>query len=738
MSAVRADGRSRRDVARNEGLRVDIERDASPSDAEGGVSASQSAAETAFEAFERASQWRMLALALAKASRDCVKLVDLDGRILGMNSAARRLLQLDDPGAAVGRVWETFWGDPERALVRDSVERGKAGLSTSFAGFCPTAKGEPRWWEVEVAPVPDETGVVRCLVAVSRDVTAAHEREQEMQGALKRQRQALLNLSADFEASSRKLRDAEARASQDDKLRLFGRFVGGVVHDFNNVFAAVHGAARLLRRRVSEPQALDVVSHVERAAERGAGLARQLLDFARSDSEATEVFDPAALLSRDAHLLRHIVSGEATLTVEAAPDAWAVLGAPQRFQSVAFNLVANARDAIRPNGRVEVKLENCPSGERPPGLEAGDYVLFRVADDGSGMAPETLRRAGEPFFTTKPAGQGTGLGLASAFELAAACGGRTFVESEVGVGTRVAVYLRRSPLEGERVDAPLEPGLHGGAKILLVDDDPLTRDHLAGVFRALHYVVVEASAYEIAAAQAEVEGGFDLVIADFDLRDGRGDALVAELRAWEPPPPAIYLAGASDAAPPQDETVLMKPVSETRLARAALEKLGRLPGAFASAEALRAIERIAPRIHDDAMKRAMAAWGTHVATHGRIPALEDEGPWGEPPTLSYVVAVGTGVDPELRFERVGSELSARLGRPLVGSTLKPGDEQMLGDVARALRRRLDGTPGYRYTRFALGDGKVSLVERLLLPLGDAEGRVGLLFGLVAFNEASAP
>lgn len=722
--------------ARNEGLRIDIQRETAP----GGADAPPPAAEVAYAAFEHASQWRMLALALTKASRDCVKLVDLDGRVVGMNSAAQRLLQIDDPGQLVGRFWETTWGEPERALVRDSVERGKAGQPTSFSGFCATAKGEPRWWEVEVAPVPDETGVVRCLLCVSRDVTALREREQEMQGALKRQRQALLTLSADFDANSRKLRDAEARVWHDDKMRMLGRFVGGVVHDFNNVFAAVHGAARLLRRRVTEPQALDVVNHLERAAERGAGLARQLLDFARSESESTEVFDPAALLSRDAHLLRHILSGEATLTVETAPDAWAVLGAPQRFQSVVFNLVANARDAVRANGRVEVKLENCPSSARPPGLEAGDYVAFSVADDGCGMTPETLRRAGEPFFTLKPAGKGTGLGLASVFELAAACGGRAFIESEVGVGTRVSVYLRRSAVEGEPVNSAGEASLHGGAKILLVDDDPLTRDHLADVFRALHYVVVEASAYEIAAAHAEVEGGFDLVVADFDLKDGRGEALVAELRAWSPSPPMIFLAGGSDAPPPQGETVLMKPVSETRLARATLEKLGRLPGAFASPAALRAVERIEARIQDEAMKRAMAAWRAHVEATQRIPTLDDDGPWREaPPPLGYVVAVvGAGDDPELRFERVGSELSARLGRPLVGATLAPGDEQVLGDVARALHRRLDGSPGYRYTRFALGDGKVSLVERLLLPLGDADGRVGRLFGLVAFNEAAAP
>ena len=312
-------------------------------------------------AFENASHWRSLAVALVKTSRDCVKLIDVDGRVVALSPAGRHLLQIDDPAEIVGRLWEDLWSEPERGLVRDSVERGNAGSVSTFQGFCATAKGEPRWWEVQVSPVVDESGAVRCLLATSRDVTAQHEREQEMQEALKRQRAALLSLSADFDAKSQRLRDAEARAAHDDKLRLFGRFVGGVVHDFNNVFAAVHGAARLLRRRVTDAAAVDIVSHVERAAERGAGLARQLLDFARNDRRSPEVFDPAELLARDAHLLRHIVSGEAKLTVEIDPGVWHVLGSPQNFQSVLFNLVANARDAIRADGRIEVRLANCPS-----------------------------------------------------------------------------------------------------------------------------------------------------------------------------------------------------------------------------------------------------------------------------------------------------------------------------------------------------------------------------------------
>ena len=104
------------------------------------------------------------------------------------------------------------------------------------------------------------------------------------------------------------------------------------------------------------------------------------------------------------------------------------------------------------------------------------------------------------------------------------------------------------------------------------------------------------------------------------------------------------------------------------------------------------------------------------------------------PPLGYLAAVGAGIDPELRFVRVGEELSMRLGRPLIDATLDAGDEQILGSVIRTLRRRLDGAPGYDYIRFALGDGKISTMERLVLPLGDAEGRVSHLFGLVAFGE----
>jgi CheY-like chemotaxis protein len=300
--------------------------------------------------------------------------------------------------------------------------------------------------------------------------------------------------------------------------------------------------------------------------------------------------------------------------------------------------------------------------------------------------------------------------------------------------------MRRSAVEGETVGAPdaaIDPALHGNARILVVDDDPQVRDHLAGVFRDLRYDVVEASAYQIAAAAVENGPPLDLVITDVNLSDGLGDKLVAEIRKSQPGLPAIYVTGSSGLAIPRDETVLRKPVSKTRLAEAALEKLGRLAGA--PQLALRQVERIGERVHDPAMKRSLSEWCALAQSGRRLPSVCDPGPWREaPPPLGYVVAVGQGETPTLRFARAGVEFSARVGRDLQGAEILESDEDMFGDIPRAVRRRLDGTPGYDYARFALGDGEISTVERLLLPLSDETGRVGHVFVLVAFNERASP
>ena len=202
------------------------------------------------EAFENASHWRSLAVALVKTSRDCVKLIDLEGCVVVGCPAGRRLLQLDDPARLVGLPGKT--GRPRPSAASCATASSAAGA----AKFRPPGILRDRQGRAALVGGPGRAGGrrerrLRCMLATSRDVTALREREQEMQDALKRQRRALLSLSADFEANSQRLRDAEARASHDDKLRLFGRFVGGVVHSFNNVFAAVHSAARLLRRRVA-------------------------------------------------------------------------------------------------------------------------------------------------------------------------------------------------------------------------------------------------------------------------------------------------------------------------------------------------------------------------------------------------------------------------------------------------------------------------------------------------------
>ncbi len=708
-----------------------------------GAELPEARSEAEYDAFARASHWRSLALALVKASRDCVNLVDLDGLVVAANPAGLRLLQIDDPATLVGQSWASRWAEPERSLVGDSVERGRAGELAHFRGFCATAEGRAalvggagrargRRGRRRAMPARDlsrRDGAARARAGDAGRVEAPAPGAAVAVGRFRRQ-------------LAQAARRGGARVSHDDRLRLFGRFVGGVVHDFNNVFAAMHGAARLLRRRVTDTSALDVVSHVERAAERGAALARQLLDFARSDSETAEVFDPAALLLRDAHLLRHIVSGEATLAVAVAAGrlAGAGLAAAVPVGAVQPRRQRARRDPRARPGRGlarQLPVADAAAGAR----RAGDYVLLTVTDNGCGMSPDALRRAGEPFFTTKPPARARGSASPPRSNSPPpAAGGRSSRARRASArGSASICAARRSRARlSARPTPPSIPALHGGAKLLLVEDDPLTRDHLASVFRDLNYVVVEASAYEIAAATAE-EGDFDLVVTDLNLKDGLGDRLVAELRIKQPALPAIYVTGSSGLTIPRDETVLRKPVSETRLARAVLEKLGRLPGAAASADALRQVERIAggdPRPRDEARDRRLARPFADASPHSQ--RVRRAGPWSAGAAAARLCRRGW------RWGRSGAAFRAgRFGAFRRGSDGRCSEPCWRRETSRRSAMShapcVAGSTARRATitrASPLGDGKVSLVERLLLPLGDAEGRVGHLFGLVAFNEAS--
>lgn len=536
-------------------------------------------AEPSALAFKNASARTDLAMRLLETSSACVKLIDTSGRLQAMNSPGQRLMEIDDFNVVCGAAWSELWPLNERHKIASAVEAARSGATTRLQAACPTLKGHDKWWEVTVSPVRDESGEITHIISTSYDVTPLKARELELTRALEERHRLAMSLAQQLEAETRRLTETQRRVSHSEKLRLLGQFVANVVHDMNNMLTVVQSASRAMRRTSNGASKSAVLDEVDKAVDRGVRLVRRLLDFSRAEVAAVEVFSPAQSVRRDEDLFQHLAGDRSELRLETDGEDWAILAEPSRFQSVLLNLVANARDATTEQGQIRITVASCPAVDRPPGLPMGDYVVIKVSDNGVGMTREALRRAGEPFFTTKGAGKGTGLGLASAFEFAERCSGRVSIESMREQGTTISLYLPRAAARGDAVVASpseVDPSLHGRATLLVVEQDALVREHLSVTLRELGYVVLEASSEELALALELREMAIDLVISDLLLGSGSGVRLADRLRESRPDLPVIFLADVSGIGEPDREVVLRKPVSERGLARAILESLGRL------------------------------------------------------------------------------------------------------------------------------------------------------------------
>ncbi|NLH80082.1 MAG: PAS domain-containing protein [Phyllobacteriaceae bacterium] len=681
-----------------------------------------------------------LAAALFQASPDCVKILDPDGRLLDMNPCGRSLMEIQDFAGLRDRPWISLWPEEGRARIAAALEDARLGRAGFFEADCPTAAGTPKQWEVSVLPIRDGAGEVVRILATSRDVTEAKRREALLTQKLDEQRAALMSLIGQLDAERRRVEETRSQISHTEKLRVLGRFVGSVVHDINNVLASMAGAARLLRRRAEDTRTIDILDHVDQAVDRGARLVRQLLDFSRSGEGEPEPVDLAAALAADGELLRHLVGRAVEVTIDVEEGIWPVLIAPGRLQSVLFNLVANARDALGAGpGHVRVVARNRGSLARAAGLPSGDWVEIAVIDDGPGMPPEVVARLGEPFFTTKEAGRGTGLGVPSAFDLAEQAGGRVEIDSTLGGGTRISLHLPRSGADGQPIDTPdadIDPALHGGATLLLVENEGILRAHLAGLLRGLGYTVVEAP--DTATAEAVFAAGLsiDLVVSDLHLGAETGLDVAKTARRDRPDLPIVFMSGTWGMGVPIGEPVLTKPIDERRLARVVLERLGRVPASHLTRDALTTSDRVRGRIRDARIRALYDGWRRIAGETGRLPSPAATRELGREldPVRHLVEVSGDAEFPAFTFREAGPELTRRLGRSLAESRVTTSDEDVLGSLGRAFRRASRGIVWFDYVRMRLGDGRIMLFERLLLPLSDDGERVTHLLGVALFDE----
>jgi signal transduction histidine kinase/CheY-like chemotaxis protein len=351
----------------------------------------------------------------------------------------------------------------------------------------------------------------------------------------------------------------EAQIAQSQKMQAIGQLAGGVAHDFNNLLTAMLGFCDLLllRSRPGDPAFADIMQ-IKQNANRAANLVRQLLAFSRQQSLQPRVLDITDVLSELSHLLRRLIGENIELKFVHGRDLAFVKVDQGQLEQVVINLAVNARDAMPSGGRLTIRTENShqPRSVRRGAetMPAGDYVLIEVADTGVGIAPDTMARIFEPFFSTKEVGCGTGLGLSTVYGIVKQTGGFIFVESCPGHGTNFSIYLPRH-VAGDAAPVRLEAepaitrDLTGSGTIMLVEDDDAVRTFGARALRNKGYRVIEARSGEAALATIRSTADrIDLVITDVVMPQMDGPALIRLVREVDPAIKVIFISGYAEDA----------------------------------------------------------------------------------------------------------------------------------------------------------------------------------------------
>jgi signal transduction histidine kinase len=406
----------------------------------------------------------------------------------------------------------------------------------------------------------------------------AHAMSQEAQIVERTRELVVANDRLRREMSERQ--EAEAALLQAQKVQAVGLLAGGIAHDFNNILQAILSGASLIRRRADNMAVIQRMAGViEDTARRGTSITGRLLAFARREELRAEMLSPSDLLGGLHEVLAATLGANILVTVDAPPDLPGVRLDRGQLETVLVNLATNARDAMTRGGTVAISAtaERILDEDGPSGLAPGLYVALVVSDSGEGMSAETLARASEPFFTTKPLGRGTGLGLAMARSFAEASGGKLTIESELGKGTKITLWLpansqevAASPPRSQAASPTRWTGEDRPMRLLLVDDEPLVREVLATQLRDEGYAVIEAAdgpqALDLFASGPPI----DLLITDLTMPGMDGITLIREIQQRRSDMPAILLTGfAGDVAALAigvTFTLLRKPLSGTQLA----------------------------------------------------------------------------------------------------------------------------------------------------------------------------
>ncbi len=503
--------------------------------------------------------------ATLESLQDPIFVIDAGGKVVAWNEAFVRLSGRDP--ARHGTLTRDHLLSDRLPAMRTLLEPLKLGEAPADRSLTVRASYDGRDYEVSRGEMTGGGAVVRCV-----DITE-------------------------------KLRD-EMALRQGQKMEATGQLTGGMAHDFNNILQVIQANLDLMKGSVkADPPALARLHAAAAAAERGARLTQQLLAFARRQPLAPQSTNVARLVTDLADLLRNSLGERITMELKVVDQPWNAKIDPGQLENAILNLAINARDAMPEGGVVTIEVSNATLDRRyaalHPDVTPGPYVLVAVDDTGTGMPPEVAAQAFDPFFTTKSGGKGTGLGLSMVYGFVRQSNGHIRIDSAIGQGTSVKLYLPRTldPV----AEAPAETGHApaGKERVLVVEDNDEVRHAVVDMLTGWGYRVVAAENPDVAAAILERDADFDLLFTDVVMPGSISAIDLAGLAQQRQPRIAVLLTSgyARDLLPAEDRPdypLIAKPYrAEELMARLRSVLVARRPPVQQPARSPEAVETAA-------------------------------------------------------------------------------------------------------------------------------------------------
>ena len=464
---------------------------------------------------------------LWRYSQDLMVIIDTAGNFQAVSPVVTTILDLAPEDLIGCNVLDVIHPD-DRAPSLRALERATATTIPSFENRYRHRDGTYRWLSWVAAPEGN------LIYATARHITAEKEQAEA-------------------------LRQAEEQLRQAQKMEAVGQLTGGLAHDFNNLLTGITGSLELLQTRIGQGRLGEVERYVEAAqsaAKRAAALTHRLLAFSRRQTLDPKPVGLNRLVAGMEDLVRRTMGPAIAVEVVVSAGLWTTLIDPSQLESALLNLCINARDAMPDGGRLTIETANTwldERGARERELPPGQYVTLAVTDTGTGMTADVIRRAFDPFYTTKPIGMGTGLGLSMVYGFARQSGGQARIYSEVGSGTTVRLYLPRHLGAEEHLPDAAEaaqlPHAAGGETVLIVDDEPTVRMLVTEVLADMGVAALQAVDGASGLAVLQSEARVDLLVSDVGLPGGMNGRQMADAaRAMRPELKVLFITGYAENA----------------------------------------------------------------------------------------------------------------------------------------------------------------------------------------------